>query len=147
MRRTRRRNRQINQNQGELFATWRHHALFTDSTFVLVQAEAQHRGHAVIEQANADLIDGPLAHLPSGDFAANAAWLTLAGIAHNLTRAAGHPAAPQYGKARATIRHEFIQVAVRLAHSTRRLILHLPERWPCQHAWDSLFTAVHAPPA
>jgi hypothetical protein len=37
----------------------------TDSPFVLVQAEAQHRGHAIIEQVNADLINGPLAHLPS----------------------------------------------------------------------------------
>lgn len=133
--------------QGELFATWRYHALFTDSTFVLAQAEAGHRGHAVIEQVNADLIDGPLAHLPCGDFAANAAWLTLAGIAHNLTRAAGHLAAPHYGKARAaTIRNELIQVAARIAHRARRLILHLPQHWPCQHAWDSLFTAVHAPP-
>jgi len=91
------RDRQVDPGQAQLFATWRYHALFTDSTFVLVQAEAQHRGHAVIEQVLADFIDGPLAHLPSGDFAANGAWLTLAGVAHNLTRAAGHLAAPHYG--------------------------------------------------
>jgi hypothetical protein len=41
-----------------------------------VTAEHQHRGHAVIEQVFAELIDGPLAHLPSGDFNANNAWLT-----------------------------------------------------------------------
>lgn len=46
---------------------------FTDSPFTLAQAEAQHRAHAVIEQINADLIAGPLAHLPSGRFNANAA--------------------------------------------------------------------------
>jgi hypothetical protein len=51
--------------QGELFTVWRYHAAFTDSPFVLVQAEQQHRGHAVIEQVFAELIDGPLAHLPS----------------------------------------------------------------------------------
>jgi hypothetical protein len=51
--------------QGELFPVWRYHAAFTDSPFVLVQAEEQHRGHAVIEQVFAELIDGPLAHLPS----------------------------------------------------------------------------------
>jgi hypothetical protein len=62
----------------------------------MVQAEAQHRDHAVIEQISADLIDGPLAHLPSGRFNANAAWLALAGIAHNLTRAAGHLAGGGY---------------------------------------------------
>lgn len=76
--------------QEELLPTYRYHAVFTDSPYTLVQAEAQHRQHAVIEQVNADLIAGPLAHLPSGRFNANAAWLTCAGIAHNLTRAAGH---------------------------------------------------------
>jgi hypothetical protein len=52
--------------QGELFPAWRYHAVFTDSPFELVQAEEQHRGHAVIEQLLADLSDGPLAHLPRG---------------------------------------------------------------------------------
>jgi hypothetical protein len=53
--------------QGELFPAWRYHAVFTDSPFELVQAEEQHRGHAVIEQLLADLSDGPLAHLPYVD--------------------------------------------------------------------------------
>src|SRR5512144_230334 len=55
--------------QGELFAAYRYHACFTDSPLALLQAEAQHRGHAVIEQVHADLKNGPLAHLPSGSFA------------------------------------------------------------------------------
>jgi hypothetical protein len=43
--------------------------------------------------------------LPSGRFAANAAWLTLAAMAHNLTPAAGCLTSPRYAKARAaTIR-------------------------------------------
>ena len=50
--------------QGELFPAWRYHAVFTDSPFELIQAEEQHRGHAIIEQLLADLSDGPLAHLP-----------------------------------------------------------------------------------
>jgi DDE family transposase len=134
--------------QGELFPQYRYFAVFTDSPFILVQAEAQHRGHAIIEQINADLIDGPLAHLPSGRFGANGAWLACAGIAHNLTRAAGHLAAPHYATARAaTIRREIINVAARLAHRARTIHLHLPEHWPWQHAWANLFTAVHAPPA
>jgi Transposase DDE domain group 1 len=116
VRRIPRRDRQAGQAQDQLFPTWRCHALFTDSPFVLVRVEAAHRGHAVIEQVLADLIDGPLAHLPYGDFAANAAWLTCAAIAHNLTRAAGHLAAPDYGKARAaTIRRELTNVTARLA--------------------------------
>ena len=74
---------------GELFPVWRYHPVFTDSPFGLVQAEDQHRDHAVVEQVFADWTDGPMAHLPSGSFAANAAWLTLAAISGNLVRAAG----------------------------------------------------------
>jgi NAD(P)H-dependent flavin oxidoreductase YrpB (nitropropane dioxygenase family) len=48
-----------------------------------------------IEQIFADLISGPLAHLPSGDFNANAAWLTCAAIAHNLLRDLGVMASGQ----------------------------------------------------
>jgi hypothetical protein len=44
------------------------------------------RGHAIVEQVFADVTDGPLAHMPSGSFAANAAWLACAAIAHNLLR-------------------------------------------------------------
>ena len=56
-----------------------------------VTADQIHRGHAVIEQVHADLKDSALAHLPTGKFAANAAWLVLAVIAFNLTRAAATP--------------------------------------------------------
>jgi hypothetical protein len=41
------------------------------------------------EQVFADWTDGPLAHLPSGSFPANGAWLACAAISHNLLRAAG----------------------------------------------------------
>jgi hypothetical protein len=66
-------NRQAAAGQDELFDVWRHHAVFTDSPFVMLQAEAQHRDHAIVEQVFADWTDGPLAHLPSGFFPANAA--------------------------------------------------------------------------
>jgi hypothetical protein len=117
--------------QGELFPAWRYHAVFTDSPYELVQAEEQHRGHAVIEQLLADLSDGPLAHLPSGKFTANAAWLAIAAIAHNLTRAAGTLAGRRHARARAaTIRRDLIAVAGRTArHGRGRLTLHLPEGW------------------
>jgi Transposase DDE domain group 1 len=133
--------------QGELVPAYRYHAVFTDSPFVLEQAESQHRGHAIIEQVNADLIAGPLAHLPSGRFNANDAWLTCAGIAHNLTRAAGHLAAGPYATARpATIRTRIINVAARIAHRARTIHLHLPEHWPWQTAFDNLFTATYPAP-
>jgi hypothetical protein len=133
--------------QGELFEQYRYHAVFTDSPFLLEQAETQHRGHAVIEQVNADLINGPLAHLPSGRFAANNAWLACAAIAHNLTRAVGHLAGPRYAVARgATIRTRIINVAARLAHHARGIHLHLPEHWPWQTAWNNLFAAAYTTP-
>lgn len=58
--------------------------MFTDSPLALLQAEADHRRHAVVEQVIADLKNGPLAHLPSGHFPANSAWLVLAAMAFNL---------------------------------------------------------------
>lgn len=69
--------------QGELFAPWRHHAVFADSPLPMLEAMAAHRRHAIIEQVIADLTAGPLAHLPSGWFAANFAWLVLTAIAFN----------------------------------------------------------------
>lgn len=133
--------------QEELLPAYRYHTVFTNSPFTLIQAEAQHRAHAVIEQINADLIAGPLAHLPSGRFPANDAWLTCAGLAHNLTRAAGHLAAGAWTTARtATIRARIVNVTARLAHRARTIHLHLPEHWPWQAAFDNLFTAVHPVP-
>ncbi|MDZ4234385.1 MAG: transposase, partial [Dietzia sp.] len=108
-----------------------------------------HRAHAIIEQVHADLKQGPLAHLPSGVFAANSAWLVLAVIAFNLTRAAGILAdrGGRLAKATtATIRRTLISVPARLARSARRITLHLPEAWPWQIAFDRLFTSTHAPP-
>jgi hypothetical protein len=133
--------------QQELFPLWRYHAFLTDTDLPTVAADLTHRGHAIIEQLFADLIDGPLAHLPSGRFAANAAWLTLAAMSHNLTRAAGCLTGPWHAKARAaTIRRQLITVPGRIAHRARRIIVHLPAHWPWQQHWQTLFNRVHAPP-
>jgi Transposase DDE domain group 1 len=141
-------NRQAGQGQEELFPVWRYHPVFTDSPFQLLQAEEQHRDHAVVEQVFADWTDGPMAHLPSGSFAANAAWLTLAAIAHNLVRAAGCLASAFHARARgATIRADLIHVAARTARRGRgNLILHLPRYWHCEAEWLSLFQAACGPP-
>jgi hypothetical protein len=135
--------------QGELFPAWRYHAVFTDSPFILAQAEAQHRGHALCEQVFADLFDGPLAHLPSGSFPANAAWLACAAISHNLLRAAGTLASPALGRARgATLRRDLIAVAARTArHGRGHITLHLPRDWHREHDWLNLFAAACGPPA
>jgi hypothetical protein len=133
--------------QGELFAAYRYHAVFTDSAEPMLAAEATHRDHAIVEQVIAELKNGALAHLPSGVFTANAAWLVCAAIAHNLTRAAGALAGGRHVRSRtATIRAQLINTPARIAHSAHRQILHLPMNWPWETGLDELFRrALHDP--
>ncbi len=133
-------------HQGELFAAYRHHAFITNTTFTTVEADQRHRDHAIVEQVIAELKDGPLAHLPSGKYAANAAWVSLAVIAFNIARAAA--VAAGLGKARwATLRRRIIGVPARVAVTGRRLVLHLPTHWPWAHHWESLHAVATSPPA
>ena len=134
-------------NQNPLFTVYRHHAVFTNSPLPTLEAEKAHRAHAIVEQVIADLKGGPLAHLPSGKFWANSAWLVCAAMAFNLTRTAGVLASTFHAKATTgTIRAHLINVPGRLAHSARRLTLHLPSGWPWQSDWEQL-RAGAAPPA
>lgn len=137
--------------QDTLFDTWRFHAFFTTTdpdVLDTVAADAIHRHHAVIEQVHADLKSAALAHLPSGVFNANAAWLVLAVMAFNLTRAAASLTDPQLAKATtATIRRKLITIPARVATSARRVTLHLPQAWPWETAWTALFDRVSDPPA
>jgi Transposase DDE domain group 1 len=149
VRRVRAENKKAAQGQDELFPAWRYHAVFTDSPFETVQAEGQHRGHAIIEQVNADLYAGALASLPSGHFAANAAWLVIAAMAHNLLRAAGTLTGRPWAKARtATIRRDLITMPARTArHGRGNLTLHLPAGHYREQAWQNLWTETCGPPA
>jgi Transposase DDE domain group 1 len=132
--------------QGELFPVWRYHPFFTDNTEPTAQADITHRRHAIIETAFADLIDGPLAHLPSGRFAANAAWAICAAMCHNLLRAAGTLTGQRHAVARgATLRRQLVAVPARLARPQRRPILHLPRHWPWAEQWTTLWHKVFGP--
>src|SRR6185436_18157515 len=96
---------------GALFPVWRYHPFFTNTDLPTAQADIVHRRHAIIETVFADLIDGPLAHLPSGHFGANSAWTLCAAIAHNLLHAAGTLAGQGHTVARgATLRRRLIAV-------------------------------------
>jgi hypothetical protein len=139
--------------QDTLFDTWRFHAFFTTSdpdsldTVDTVAADKTHRHHAIIEQVHADLKNSALAHLPSASFAANSAWLVLAVMAFNLTRAAATLAGSDLAKATTgTIRRKPINVAARIASSARRITAHLPADRPWQTHWTALFTHVCGPP-
>jgi hypothetical protein len=136
--------------QASLFELWRFHAFFTTTDpdrLDTVAADKTHRGHAIIEQVHADLKNSALAHLPSGKFMANSAWLACAVIAFNLTRAAGTIAGSRFARATTgTIRRTLIAVPARVASSARRLTLHLPQRWPWNSEWTELFTRTASPP-
>jgi hypothetical protein len=143
-------NAPANPGQGSLFEMWRFHAFFTTTDpadLDTVAADKTHRAHAVIEQVNADLKHAALAHLPSGRFTANSAWLVCAVMAFNLARAAATLAGGPLARATtATIRRTLIAVPARVASSARRLTLHLPKNWPWQDRWTQLFTQACGPP-
>ena len=137
----------------ELFPVWRYHPFFTNSVESVTAADVTHRRHAVIETVFADLIDGPLAHLPSGRFASNHAWVICAAMTHNLLRAADtlDPTKPAVARG-ATLRRQLVHVPARLARPQRRPILHLPKHWPWATRWLAIWNGVfggdqaHAPP-
>jgi hypothetical protein len=137
-------------SQASLFEVFRFHAFFTTvpiDAMDTVTADKTHRQHAIIEQVFADLKASALAHLPSGSFAANSAWLVLASIAFNLTRAIGTIAGGTHARATtATIRRRLIAIPARIASSARRLTMHLPNAWPWQQAWQDVFDKALGPP-
>jgi hypothetical protein len=135
------------EGQDELFAVYRHHAVFTNSTEPMLLAEAHHRDHAIVEQVIADLKSSAMAHFPSSRMDANAAWLTCAVIAYNLARAAGVLAGGKLRKARTTtIRSQLINIPARVAFSALTYTLHLPANSRREAAFMAMFDAVQAPP-
>ena len=145
--------------QAELWDNWRYHAFVTnldasptdtyrhhtredhththtdtEATRRLVEVDRYHRRHAVCELAIRDLKgSGGLAHLPSGVFNANAAWLLCAALAHNLYRQIailGQPQPTAQLVCGRTIRTRLFGVPGRLVNHSGRPILRLPARWP-----------------
>jgi hypothetical protein len=124
--------------QGQLFPTWDYHAFVTDRVGTAVELDADHRRHAEVELAIRDLKAGAgLAHCPSGRFAANAAWLGAATLAHNLLRwtAALGLGARELVVAK-TLRRTLLVLPGRLTRSARRATLHLPRGWPWAHSFE-----------
>jgi hypothetical protein len=115
-----------------------HHAFVTDHPGGAVDLDADHRRHAVVELAIRDLKEGAgLAHCPSGMFNANAAWLVLAALAHNVLRWTARLGDLADGAVVAkTIRRKLLTIPGRLTRSARKHTLHLPTRWP----WAEQFT-------
>jgi len=133
--------------QAELFPDWRHFCLITNRTEALAVVEAEHRDHAVVEQVIADLKDQALAHFPSGDYDANAAWTVLAALAHNLLRWTQLLGLPNTTiRAARTLRRRLIQVPGRLTRHARGWTLHLPARWPWHDDYTRALDRIRALP-
>ncbi len=145
VRRVKRLNPKAHAGQGELFDTYRYHPFITNSDLSMLQADERHRGHALIEQVMAELKGNALAHLPSGRFTANSAWLQLAVLAFNISRAAAHAAGMNTARM-PTIRQRLVMVPARIAHHSRRRILHYPTHWPWQDELTTLWATGAGPP-
>ena len=85
-----------------------------------------------------------LNHLPSGRFGANAAWLALNVIAHNLSRWVGRIGLSETLITHKTLRRRYFRISGRITRSARRATLHLPERWPWADAFNTALTNLHA---
>ncbi len=134
--------------QAELFPDWRYHAFITDRDEQLALVEADHRRHAQIELAIRDLKEGSgLNHAPSGHFFANAAWLLVSCLAHNLARwiarlglGANGPIVVQ------TLRRRYLTLPGRITRNARRATLRLPARWPWRESFTQALARLRAIP-
>jgi hypothetical protein len=128
-------------SQLALLTLWEYRAFVTDREGDAVALEADHRRHAEVENAIRDLKHGMgLNHLPSGRFAANAAWLAVTVIAHNLARWTVRLGRGPGILVHKTVRRRLLSIAGRLTRSGRCETLHLPSRWP----WAQEFLAALA---
>ena len=128
-------------SQLALFATYSYHGFITDRDGEMLELEADHRRHAEIENAIRDLKHGVgLNHLPSGRFAANAAWLAVQVMAHNIARWTARIGLGEQ------VDHQDPPAVGRITRSARRLTLHLPQRWPWEAQFDRALARLRALP-
>ena len=134
-------------SQLALFANYSYHAFITDREGDVLELEADHRRHAEIENAVRDLKYGVgLNHLPSGRFSANAPWLAVQVIAHNLARWTTRIGLGERVATTKTLRQRLFSLAGRLTRSARRLTLHLPRGWPWENQFSSALARLRALP-
>ena len=129
------------------FASYSYHGCITDRDGDTLALEADHRRHAAIENAIRDLKYGVgLNHLPSGRFAANAAWLAVQVMAHNLARWTARIGLGEPVVTTKTLRRRFFSMPGRLTRSARRRTLNLPQRWPWENRFSRALARLRALP-
>jgi hypothetical protein len=124
-----------------LFSTYDYHPFITDREGETIYLEADHRRHAVVEDVIRDLKYGVgVNHLPSGRFCANAVWMTLNVIAHNLGRWVGRIGLGPKATSMTTkiLRTRMLNLPGRMTTSGGRRTLHLPRAWP----WEEQFNTI-----
>jgi hypothetical protein len=130
-----------------LLATYDYHAFITDRVGSTLELEADHRRHAVVEDVIRDLKYGVgLNHMPSGRFAANAAWMVLNVIAHNLGRWVGRIGAgpDTVTMTTKTLRTRILDLPGRITSSANNQTLHLPEAWPWEEQFNTILANLRA---
>ena len=146
-----RRTRLTDPTQQKLWPDWRYCAFATNRDDLdTADADRFHRAHATVELAIRDLkANAGLAHLPSGSFNANAAWLACAALAHNLLRwldrLARGPRDNRLTVGR-TVRNQLLAAPGRLVNHAGRILLRLPARWPWATNYQNTLTAIRALP-
>jgi hypothetical protein len=125
--------------QAELFPNWRYFAFVTDLEGSAVELDAFHRARARVELSIRDLKENAgLAHVPSGKFFANGAWLAHAVLAHNLIRHVAYLGELVPSGTMVTgsgLRTHIVALPGRLVNRSGRWVLRTPARWPFAKAF------------
>lgn len=144
-----RRTRLSDPEQQQLWPDWRYHAFATNTELSPVVADRFHRAHARAELAIRDLKEhAGLSHCPSGNFFANAAWLSCATLAHNLYRWIQHHTQPvgQTLTNGNTVRTRLFGLPGRIVNHSRKMILRLPTKWPWANTYRTVLTNIRSLP-
>ncbi len=130
-------------SQPRLFDLVDYHAFVTDQPGDPTALWYRHNQRAAIEATIRDLKYGlGLNHFPSGSYTANAAWLTLNALSHNLCRWTNQLITPQPLTTK-TLRHRYFTLPGRITTASRKNILHLPQDWPHQHHITQALTTIN----
>jgi len=133
--------------QLRLFDLVDYHAFVTDQTSNPETLWRRHKQRAVIETTIRDLKYGlALNHFPSGSYTANAAWLQLNALAHNLCRFTNQLITTQPLTTK-TLRYRYLNIPGRITTGSRTTTLHLPTQWPRQHHITQALTTINHPNA
>ena len=136
-------------DQEQLYPLYEYHSFFTTlpaDEYPTVAADMIHRGHAIVEQVNADLKAGALAHLPFVKLTANTAWLHACAMSYNLVHAAAALTPTLRSSRTSSIRRKLINVPARIARSGRKITVHMPANWPWAADRLALTAALRSPP-